>query len=204
MTARRLLFAILLAALLLAPTALFVVDRALTVYASPEMQTLFLQTYNPDRVFDEFRIAGYSGSRGSGGGAGAGIGFATHTKGLEQELVMQYADRAALTAALDQDMASLLIATGAQILERSGNDADGFHLRYVAGKTTGTVIIKPPEPIPNPERYLRQPLASGQVDVWVRIRIEETWFKSGVPMPPSRQSLLSRLPLTWIAQLRSH
>jgi hypothetical protein len=106
---------------------------------------------------------------------------------------MHYADSAALTTALDQNMASALTGAGAQILESSGNARDGFHLRYVAGKSTGTVIIKPPEPIVNAEQYLRQPLSPGEVDVWVRISMEGTWFKSGVPTSPSQQSLLSRL-----------
>jgi len=38
-------------------------------------------------------------------------------------------------------------------------------------------------------------LGAGEEAVWVRIRIEETWFKSGIPMPPAKVSLLSRLLL---------
>jgi hypothetical protein len=182
--------AIALLAAFLVLAALAVVDHEMIVYATPDMQTLFLKTYDPDRVFAKFRNAGYPGSRGSGSGAGAGLGFANHERTLEQNLIMQSADRAALTAALDQDVVSLLNATGAQILENSGNDADGFHLRYMSGKTTGTVVIKPPELVANAERYSR--LRPGEVNVWVRIRMEETWFKSGVPSKPGP---LSRLPL---------
>jgi hypothetical protein len=193
MTTRRLLFTIPLAALFLALTASAILDHSLVVYATPEMQSQFLQAYNPEQVFDRFKDSRYSGSRASGGGAGAGLGVATHSKSVDQELVVHYADCAALMTALDQDVASLLTGTGAQILENSGNDRNGFHLRYVAGKSTGTVVIKPPEPIVSPGQYLRQLLCPGEVDVWIRISMEETWFKSGVPTSPSQQSLLSRL-----------
>jgi len=192
MTTRRLLLGISLAALFLALTGLAVVDRVLTVYATPEMQTQFLRAYNPEQVFSRFRDSNYSGSRASGAAAGAGLGFATHARSIDQELVMHYGDCAALTTALDKDMSSLLTGSGAQILENTGNEAEGFHLRYVAGKTGGTVVIKPPEPLANPEQYLRQSLGPDEVDVWVRIRMEETWFKSGPPLSPSHQSLLSR------------
>src|SRR5208282_5326012 len=108
-------------------------------------------------------------------------------------LVMHYADRAALMTALDQDMASLLTGSGAQVLENSGNDRDGFHFRYAAGKSVGTVIIKPPETIADAEKHLGRPLCPGEIDVWVRLNIEETWYRSGAPMPQSKQSLLPRL-----------
>jgi hypothetical protein len=158
-----------------------VIDNALTVYATPEMQSPFLQAYNPNQAFDRFRDSTFSGSRGSAAGAGAGRGFATHEKSIDQELIMQWTDGPALLSALENDTTSLLAATGAQILSHTGNDIDGFHIRYVEGKSTGTVVIKPPERIPNPEQYWRQPLHPGEAAVWVRIRIEETWFKAGVP-----------------------
>ena len=158
-----------------------VVENALTVYATPEMQSPFLQAYTANQVFDRFRDANFSGSQGSGAAAGAGRGFATHEKNIDQELIMQWTDGPALLSALDNDMTSLLAATGAQILSHTGNDIDGFHIRYVEGKSAGTVVIKPAERIPNPEQYCRQPLHPGEAAVWVRIRIEETWFKAGVP-----------------------
>jgi hypothetical protein len=135
MTTRRLLFTIPLAALFLALTASAILDRALVVYAAPEMQSQFLQAYNPEQVFDRFKDSRYSGSGASGGGAGAGLGVATHSKSVDQELVVHYAACAALMTALDQDMASLLTGTGVQILEKSSKDRNGFQLRYVAGKS---------------------------------------------------------------------
>jgi hypothetical protein len=195
MTIRRLLLAIPLAVLFLAPIVLFVVDRALTVYATPEMQTRFLRDYAPDGALDKFRISDYPGSTAGGIGAGAGLGFATHVKTLDQEFLMRSDDRTALMAALDRDVASRLDTTGAKVISETGNDTDGIRLSYVAGKSTGTVTIKPLDPISDPGQYLRQSLGAGEEAVWVRIRIEETWFKSGIPMPPAKVSLLSRLLL---------
>lgn len=193
MTTRRLFFAILLASVLLVPAGLFLVDRALTVYPTPETQTQFLRTYAPSRVFDRFRDSQYPGSTVSGGGHGAGLGFATHTQGLEQELVIRSSDSTALMAALDEDVTSFLTASGAKVISQTGNDADGIRVHYVAGKSVGSVTIKPPDPIPNPGQYLRRSLGPGEIDVWVRIGIEETWFRSGRPISASKQSLLSRL-----------
>src|ERR1700690_2267381 len=93
--------AIPLTILFLAPIVLFVVDRALTVYATPEMQTPFLRDYAPDGALDKFRISDYPGSTAGGTSAGAGLGFATHVKTLDQELLMRSSDRTALMAALD-------------------------------------------------------------------------------------------------------
>jgi hypothetical protein len=193
MTTRRLLLVIPLAALLLAPGVLFLVDRALTVYPTPETQTQFLRSYTPHRVFDQFRDSKYSSSTASGGGHSAGLGFATHTHGVDQELVMRSSDRPALMAALDEDVTSFLTATGAKVTSKTSNETDGIRVHYVAGNSAGTVTIKPPDPIPNPGQSFRRSSGSGEIDVWVRIGIEETWFKSGRPISASKPSLLSRL-----------
>jgi len=190
MTTRRLLLAIPLAALFLAIIGPAIVDHALLVYAVPEMQTQFLRAYNPEPVFARFRDSRYSSTVSGGNSAGAGRGFATHSKTVDQEFVMHDSDRAALMTVLHQGMASLLTGTGAQILENSGNDHDGFHVRYMAGKSTGTVIIKPPAPVANAGRHLRHPLYPGEEDVSVQLSIEETWYKSGIPVSPLESSLL--------------
>jgi len=165
-----------------------VVNDALTVYATPEMQTQFLRIYTPDRVLDRFRDSKYVGGRGSGGGAGADYGFATHQKGVDEDILMNSADRPALMAALDQDVTALLTATGGQIVSDASSESDGVRLHYIVGKSEGTVTIKPPEVIPSPERYCRQPIGPGEVLVWVRVLINEKWFKAGVPSLRSRAS----------------
>jgi hypothetical protein len=158
-----------------------VVDNVRTVYATPEMQTQFLRVYTPDRVLDRFRNASYSGGRGSGGGAGADLGFATHEKDVDQDILMNSADRPALMAALNLDLTALLTATGAKIVSDSSNDTVGIRLHYIVGNSEGTVTVKPFEAIPGAERYVRHPLGPGEILVWVHIVIDEKWFKAGVP-----------------------
>jgi hypothetical protein len=158
-----------------------VIYNVRTVYATPEMQTQFLRIYTPDRVLDRFRNSTYSGGRSSGGGAGADLGFATHQKSIDQDILMNSVDRPALMAALDQDMTALLTATGAHIVSDSSDDSVGIRLHYIVGNSEGMVTVKPFEAIPGAERYVRHPLGPGEILVWVRIVIDEKWFKAGVP-----------------------
>ncbi len=157
MTTRRLLLVIPLAALFLAIVGPAVVDHALIVYAAPEMQSQFLRAYSPQQVFARFQDSSYSSTGSSGNSAGAGLGFATHSKSVDQELVMHYADRAALMTALDQDMASLLAATDAQILENSSNDRDGFRLRYVSEKVPAPSSSSRQKRLPMPSDFRAGP-----------------------------------------------
>jgi hypothetical protein len=189
MTTRRLLWLIPVAAVLLAPIILFLISRALTVYPALATETQFLQAYTPNRVLERFRDSKYSSSTGSSAGDGAGLGFATHTRGFDQQFVMRLSDRTALISALDRDVTSFLTNTGAKVISETGNVTDGLCLRYVSGKSNGTVTIEP----------MAQALMQGfrgwgpdEDNVLVRIRIEETWFRSGTPMTPDRMTLLSR------------
>lgn len=193
MTARRLLIAIPLVALLVAPVVLFLVDRANLVYPTPDTETEFLRAYTPNRVLDRFRSSKYSSWEASSGPDAAGLGFATHKRSFDQQLVMRTSQLAPLMAALSQDAISSLAATGAQVISQTGNDTGGVRLHYFAGKSTGTVTIKPPDPNADSARHPPLHLCPGDVDVRVHIAIEETWFKSGSPMSSEKQKLLSRL-----------
>jgi len=158
-----------------------VVESSLTVYPTTEMQTRFLQSYTPDQTIDRFRNSMYSSGEIGSTGAAAGRGFATHERNFDYSIVVQYADCTNLMAALDKEMAFQLTSRGAQVMSHARNDVEGIHLRYVAGKVAGAVIIKPPELISNPERFFRRPLGPGEIAVRMQIRIEETWFRAGVP-----------------------
>jgi hypothetical protein len=73
------------------------------------------------------------------------------------------------------------------------DDANGTVLHYRTGKTAGTVTISPAELLASPERYWRQPLRPGEIAIRIRVRIEEKWFKAGVPSEHSTASLLPPL-----------
>jgi hypothetical protein len=169
-----------------------IVDRSMTAYPTPETQSSFLRKYNPYQAIAPFGDPKFPGSSGGAAGDGAGCGSAKHTRDFDTQLTMQSAKRTELMAALDKDLTSLLTATGAQIVSKTGDDAGGIYLRYVAGKSAGTVTIASPELITNPSAPQYPRLRPGEVAVWVRVRVEETWFKAGVP---SQHPAASFMPL---------
>ncbi len=170
-----------------------VVDDSLTVYATPEMQTAFLRAYNPDRVLDQFRTFQNIFSQGTGTGFIAGRGFATCERSFDEQLIIQSARYPALIHALNEDLTSLVAATGTPMVSETIDDVNGTVLHYRAGKTVGTVTIAPAELIASPQRYWRQSLRPGEVAIRIQIRIEEKWFKAGVPSDHSTASLLPSL-----------
>jgi hypothetical protein len=199
MKIRRALLIIPLLALLpapflgLAPFLWPVLDRALTVYASPEMQTPFLQAYNPQQVLDRFRTVENTFSQGPSIGFSAGYGFARCERVFDEPLIIQSAGYPALIHALNKDLTSVIIATGTSMVSETIDDLNGTVLQYQAGKSAGTVTIAPVELIASPQRYWQQPLRPGEIAVRVRVRIEEKWFEAGVPSEHSTASLLPPL-----------
>jgi hypothetical protein len=107
MKIRRALLVIPLLALLpapflgLAPFLWPVLDSALTVYATPEMQTPFLQAYNPHQVLDRFRAVENISSQVSKG-CSPGYGFATCERVFDEPLIIQSAGYPALIYALNK------------------------------------------------------------------------------------------------------
>ena len=193
MTMRRVFLTLSLLTLLLAPVLLLVVGPALTVYATPEMQTPFLQAYSPHQVLDRFRTVENSFSQGPSIGFSAGYGFATCERVFDEPLIIRSAGYPALIDALNQDLTSLIIATGTPMVSETIDDVNGTVLRYRAGTSAGTVTIAPVELIASPQRYWQQPLRPGEIAVRVRVRVEEKWLKAGVPSQQSTASLLPPL-----------
>ena len=189
MTTRRLFFSVALAVIFFSLT-LFLIHHLLTVHPTVATETRFLVAYTPNRALDQFRDARYSSSTGSSDGHGAGLGFATHSKGFDEQFVLRSSDRTALMTALDRDLMSCLTDTGAKVISETGSSADGRRLSYVAGPSTGTVNIEPPT-----EALVRGFHGWGPEEeyVSVRIRIEETWFKSATWIAPAKRMMFSHL-----------
>ena len=80
--------------------------------------------------------------------------------------------------ALQDDVRSQLVGSGAQILGRSGDARDGFHFEYKLGNSVGTLTILPLRIDSAIHRAM--PLRPGLVDTDARIEQTETWF----PKPP--------------------
>jgi hypothetical protein len=177
-----------LSCLILAVFIASVIDHAGLVYAAPEMQTAFMRSYEPDRVLDQFRVSRYSFSEGTSQGSGAGRGFATFERVVSGPVIIRSAEYPAFAAALNRDLTSLLVATGTPFVTETTDDTRGIMLHYQAGKSAGTATIEPALLIANPNCYGSQPLGRGEIAVWVQIRVDETWFKDGVPSPPPAPS----------------
>ena len=150
--------AVALLGALLVLAASVAIDRSLTLYPTPEMQTVFMRTYTPEQVLARFINSKYPYTQVDGSGSAAGRGFATHQRNFDYPLILTAPQGKALIGELQSDMTSTLCATGARI--ESEAFASGIGFNYLKGKSAGVVTIQPLELIPNPERYFRQPLAS--------------------------------------------
>jgi len=80
--------------------------------------------------------------------------------------------------ALRDDVTSRLTALKCQIVEESGNPADGFKIKYAIGKSQGTVILDPVRSAPN--SLAAAAPGPDQSAVKLRIQIKEKWFKADV------------------------
>lgn len=152
------------------------VDQARLVSPTPETESAFLKAYTPNKVIDQFKVAEYS-ERATGTSGGAGRGFATHEEDFEPTFVINTRDWVALMQALRDDIASRLAAQSCEIVEESGNAADGFNIKYAVGKSEGTVAV---EPLRSVAASSLASVGSGpdKVTVSLRIRIKEKWFKA--------------------------
>ncbi len=154
----------------------FAVGHHQLVSPSPDNESSFLKTYTPAKVLDRFKAAPFS-EQSVGSSSGAQREFATHQADFEPTLVIKTGDWAALMQALRDDVAARLTALKCQIVEESGNPADGFKIKYAIGKSEGTVILDPVRSAPN-----SLPSAAPGPDqsaVKLRIQIHEKWFKTG-------------------------
>lgn len=152
----------------------FVVDHHQLVSPSSDNESAFLKTYTPANVIDRFKAAPFS-EQSVGSSSGAEREFATHEADFEPILVIKTGDWVALMQALRDDVTSRLAVLRCQIVEESGNPADGFKIRYAIGKSQGTVILEPVRSAPN-----SLPSAAPGPDqsaVKLRIQINEKWFK---------------------------
>lgn len=153
------------------------VGQARWVYPTAETQSFFLKTYAPNQVLARFVVARHM-QLGSGRGDGAGEGFVTHEADFEPTLLIRTGDWVALNQALRDDIVGRLTVHEGDIVHESGNAIDGFKIRYVMGKSEGTITL---EPLQSLAGSPLGPGADGPETATVRahIRIDEKWFKGG-------------------------
>jgi hypothetical protein len=148
-------------------------ERSHIIYATPETESAFLKNYTPKRVIEQFEDeAGISLLNHNRGGAGSK--FATHTAGFEVYFALRSQKWTPVMNALRDDVATQLVADGAQILSQSGDAHTGFHFDYKIAKNVGSLTILPSATTNLIHRVT--PLPEGMADITARIEFTEKWF----------------------------
>jgi len=145
------------------------------VYASPETESAFLKSYNPEQVIDRF-IENLPHSYAHDMSTGTGREFAPRQGGFQFYVVMRREEWIPLMDALKDDVQQRLTNSGAEVLSVSGDSGAGFHFDYKISKSVGSLTISPIVNTwpPVADRKFRLPEA--MEDVTVKIQQTEKWF----------------------------
>ncbi|HVZ19048.1 MAG TPA: hypothetical protein VG897_18165 [Terriglobales bacterium] len=119
-----------------------VIVTAGTVYATPETQSRFLQTYSPDRTIAAFKLNDDSSSS-TGQSSGSGQGLATYQRLFYVNFFIKSGDTEAISKALIQDASEQLLNSGAKIVSTENPGGGRVLLRYSSGLTKGEIVIEP-------------------------------------------------------------
>ena len=176
---------VLLGLALLAAFGVGLVRQFALTYPTPETESIFLKTYTPEEAMKPFVNTQRGGQQQGGTTSSAGRGVANHEKHIEAVFVIPADERAHLVSALRENLVTQLENNGARILQ-THDACSGLELKYVAGKTKGTVTLQPLETV-QPDHIDRAstskfgplaPLCAGEQRVLLRISIAEKWYKS--------------------------
>jgi hypothetical protein len=150
--------------------------KAFTVYPTPETKSAFLKNYSPKDVIESFDTK--QGGQGfESDGSNAHRGFATHQRDFTQIFHMQTDKRAEFMATIRAGILSQLRSQNAHIFAESSQADGSFKLKYVTGKTEGSVVLSPLE---NVQETPQERLGREGIDVpkvLMHLHIDETWFK---------------------------
>jgi hypothetical protein len=159
--------------LLLTVCVVFVVSKFFNrplVYASPDNESAFLKSYNPEAVVKAFACKQVPFGWTSDMAASAGEGFAGHDGGFHGQFEIEAKDWTPLMAALTSDVPAQLARSGAKLLGGGGGPDAGSRFNYQEGKSLGVVIVAP-------LRIRTERSAdTGSISVAMDIYTNETWF----------------------------
>lgn len=145
------------------------------VYPTVETQSSFLKNYSPADV-----IARYDAHQGTSLGDGlssdAGHGFASHVRTLDFYFATRTENAPVIPKALCDDSVLALQGNRMRVINEVPTPEGGYRIRYVGGKTEGTVTVAPVAA--NDAIRRRMPLPPDKRDVKAEIRIEEKWVKN--------------------------
>jgi hypothetical protein len=165
-------FWILLLSVCTAGGAVLIWEHTHMLYPAPENESAFLQHYTPEHVISRFQ-AKESSNSGHHASSSAGRKYVSREAGFECNFAMSSDKWMALMEALDEDASQQLAASGAQILDHSGDPRNGFRFDYKAGHVIGSLTILQLAP----SGFHRvAPLPAGVAYVTARIEQTELWF----------------------------
>jgi hypothetical protein len=152
-------------------------DHFRLIYPSSETKSSFLKSYTPQPVIDGFRDLSQGSSYGQHQGSGAGRNSVAESSRFEFYIVLRHDQWMPLMTALEADALQQLAQNGANVVSRTGNPRNGFHLDYKITQSIGSLTILPlalTSPAPT-----GPPLPQGVNHVTVKIEQSETWFPKG-------------------------
>ena len=128
--------------LILAAVGLTIRDHFVYVYPTPENQSAFFRSYDPDPALKPFLDPKGLPTSGSWSGGEAGKGAVKLQRGIDKLVAMRADNGTLVLAVLRKDMMLRLRATGAEITEAANPDDGGFRVAYADANATGTVSVK--------------------------------------------------------------
>jgi hypothetical protein len=148
----------------------FLYLRHNVINPTQQMESAFLETYNPAPDIERFQTNPAGAQWSSRMSESAGRQFAIHEKSFHGQLTIDPKNWMLLMVSLSDTLSTQLANDGAEILSRSGDPRDGFRLDYKVGKSLGSAVISPLNLGAGPTG------SSSELNVAVDISIEEKWF----------------------------
>lgn len=128
--------------LVLVSASFAVYDHFAHVYPTPENQSAFFRSYDPDLALTPFLNTKGLPSGGKWSVGEGGKGAVTLQRGIDKLIAMGADNRTLVLVALREDMTFRLRATGAKVTEAANTEDGGFRLSYASANATGTVSVK--------------------------------------------------------------
>jgi hypothetical protein len=149
-----------------------------SLYVSPTSGTesAFFRDFTSAKTVK--RLSCQSGEILSEQSAGAEIGSATHEKDFDQYFAIEASDWILVMKSLQADISSQLSLRDAQILDQTGDFAEGFRIHYKSGKSLGVITVEPLETVDSETHALApRGVCRDGIAVRLRLSVQEKWYK---------------------------
>jgi hypothetical protein len=152
------------------------VQNSLYVSPTAETESAFFRDFTSAKTVK--RLSCQSGEILSGQSAGAEIGYATHEKEFDQYFAIEASDWVLVMKSLQEDISSQLSLRDAQILDQTGDFAEGFRVHYKSGKSLGVITVEPLQTVDTGTHALAAGgVCRDGIAVRLRLSVQEKWYK---------------------------